>query len=107
MKEKGVPPKVVRFLTGRRNSLLKKASLNFRGIRIGIRPCPSDRSLPLVLFFTQMRGLYLIPTRKRRLSRGLGSSIFGLAIPHYYGGDGISGQSIDSKPVQSISKERF
>lgn len=107
MKEKGVPPKVVRFLTGRRNSLLKKASLNFRGIRIGIRPCPSDRSLPLVLFFTQMRGLSLIPTRKRRLSRGLGSSIFGLAIPHYYGGDGISGQSIDSKPVQSISKERF
>lgn len=46
MKEKGVPltpPKVVRFLTGRRNSFKKKASLNFRGIRIGIRPCPSGR----------------------------------------------------------------
>lgn len=38
MKEKGVPlsPKVVRFLTGRRKSFKKKASLNFRGIRIGI-----------------------------------------------------------------------
>lgn len=46
MKEKGLPltPKVVRFLTGRRNSFKKKASINFRGIRIGI-PRHEDRSL--------------------------------------------------------------
>ncbi|KAL2457051.1 hypothetical protein Fot_56462 [Forsythia ovata] len=52
MKEKGVPltPKVVRFLTGRRNSFKKKASLNFRGIRIGIRPCPSGRDWVAPLF---------------------------------------------------------
>ncbi|KAL2493633.1 hypothetical protein Fot_37390 [Forsythia ovata] len=44
-------PKVVWFLTGRRNSFKKKASLNFRGIRIGIRPCPSGRDWVAPLFW--------------------------------------------------------
>jgi hypothetical protein len=95
MKEKGVPltPKVVRFLTGRRNSFKKKASLNFRGIRIGIRPCPSGRDWVAPLF----RGTAVVTEHgkdARRLPRRLSLALLG-------GSRSTTGEQSQAQPLQS------